>query len=158
MDGNPDNFTEYFSKKVPDASNMCFGIVLAEKNSEVTGALLKGVVSTLEENGAMSENIHVKTVPGSSELVYGAHQMTLRGCYDAVIVLGCVIRGETPYFDFLCQSLTNGIMQINATNEVPVIYGVLTTDNKQQALDRAGGTKGNKGSESAIDAIKMAKF
>lgn len=158
MDSLPDSYASYFSKKVPDASNMCFGIVIAEKNPDVVTQLLHGAVTTLEENGALTENIHVKTVPGCSELVYGAHQMTLRGCYDAVIVLGSAIRGETPHFDFLCQAMSNGITQLNATNEVPIVYGVLTTNNLQQALERAGGTKGNKGSESAIDAIKMAKF
>ncbi len=84
--------------------------------------------------------------------------MTLRGYYDAVIVLGCVIKGETPHFDFICQGLNYGISRLNATSEVPVIYGVLTTENESQARERAGGSKGNKGSESAIDAIKMAKF
>lgn len=157
LDSNSD-LSEYITKKVPDAGDMCFGIVIAEKNPEIAIALLRGAVDTLMENGAISENIHIKNVPGSSELVYGAHQMTLRGYYDAVIVLGCVIKGETPHFDFICQGLTYGISRLNATSEVPVIYGVLTTENEQQARERAGGSKGNKGSESAIDAIKMAKF
>lgn len=157
LDSNSD-LSEYITKKVPDAGDMCFGIVIAEKNPEIAIALLRGAVDTLMENGAISENIHIKNVPGSSELVYGAHQMTLRGYYDAVIVLGCVIKGETPHFDFVCHGLTFGISRLNATSEVPVIYGVLTTENEQQARERAGGSKGNKGSESAIDAIKMAKF
>lgn len=157
LDSNSD-LSEYISKKVPDAGDMCFGIVVAEKNPEIAMALLRGAVDTLMENGAISENIHIKNVPGSSELVYGAHQMTLRGYYDAVIVLGCVIKGETPHFDFICQGLNYGISRLNATSEVPVIYGVLTTENESQARERAGGSKGNKGSESAIDAIKMAKF
>ncbi len=152
------DLSSYISTKVPDAGDMCFGIVVAEKNPEIALGLLKGAIDTLEANGAISENIHVKTVPGSSELVYGAHQMTLRGYYDAVIVLGCVIRGETPYFDFSCHALTYGISRLNATSEVPVIYGVLTTDTVEQARERIGGSKGNKGSECAIDAIKMAKF
>lgn len=152
------DLSDYISKKVPDAGDMCFGIVIAEKNPEIAAALLQGTVETLTANGALSENIHVKTVPGSSELVYGAHQMTLRGYYDAVIVLGCVVRGETPHFDFICQGLTFGLARLNATSEVPIIYGVLTTDTMEQAKERAGGAKGNKGSESAIDAIKMAKF
>lgn len=157
LDSNSD-LSEYITKKVPDAGDMCFGIVIAEKNPEIAIALLRGAVDTLMENGAIIENIHIKNVPGSSELVYGAHQMTLRGYYDAVIVLGCVIKGETPHFDFICHGLTYGISRLNATSEVPVIYGVLTTENEQQARERAGGSKGNKGSESAIDAIKMAKF
>ncbi|MCR5242326.1 MAG: 6,7-dimethyl-8-ribityllumazine synthase [Prevotella sp.] len=152
------NFSEYNAAKVPDASNMCFGIVVAEWNPEITEALLDGTVSTLEKHGALPENIHVKTVPGSFELIYGAHQMSLNDGYDAVIILGCVIRGETPHFDYICQGVTQGIARLNATGNVPVIYGLLTTENFQQAKDRSGGRLGNKGDECAIDAIKMAKF
>ena len=152
------NLSEYNSAKVPDASNMCFGIVVAEWNPEITEALLDGTVSTLEKHGALPENIHVKTVPGSFELIYGAHQMSLNDGYDAVIILGCVIRGETPHFDYICQGVTQGIARLNATGNVPVIYGLLTTENFQQAKDRSGGRLGNKGDECAIDAIKMAKF
>ena len=97
------NLSEYDITTVPDASNMIFGVVVAEWNPEITGALLDGCVSTLEKHGALPENIHVKTVPGSFELIYGAHQMTLNDGYDAVIVLGSVIRGETPHFDYICR-------------------------------------------------------
>lgn len=152
------NLSDYDNSKVPDASNMCIGIVVAEWNSEITGALLNGAVNTLEKHGCMPENIHVKTVPGSFELVYGARQMVLNGGYDAVIILGCVIKGETPHFDYICQGVTNGIARINATQDIPVIYGLLTTYDLQQAKDRAGGKLGNKGDECAVDAIKMAKF
>ena len=152
------NLSDYISKKVPDAGDMCFGIVIAEKNPSVATLLLRSTVETLEANGAISENIHIKTVPGCSELVYGAHQMTLRGIFDAVIVLGCVVKGETPHFSFLCNGITFGIQRLNATCEVPIIYGVLTTETVEQALERCGGNKGNKGSECAIDAIKRAKF
>ena len=140
------NLSDYDPTKVPDASNMCFGIVVAEWNPEITGALLEGAVKTLEKHGALPENIHVKTVPGSFELIYGAHQMTL------------VIRGETPHFDYICQGVTYGIAKLNAKSEIPVIYGLLTTNDMQQAKDRSGGRLGNKGDECAIDAIKMAKF
>ncbi len=145
------NLSEYNAAKVPDASNMTFGIVVSEWNPEITGALLDGCVSTLEKHGALPENIHVKTVPGS-------RQMTLNDGYDAVIVLGCVIRGETPHFDYICQGVTQGIARLNATNNIPVVYGLLTTENMQQAQDRAGGRLGNKGDECAVVAIKMAKF
>ena len=137
---------------------MCFGIVVAEWNPEITDALLNGAVSTLEKHGALPENIHVKTVPGSFELIYGAHQMTMRGEYDAIIILGSVIRGETPHFDYICQGVTYGIAKLNASSEIPIIYGLLTTENMEQAKDRSGGKLGNKGDECAIDAIKMAKF
>ncbi|MBR5690324.1 MAG: 6,7-dimethyl-8-ribityllumazine synthase [Prevotella sp.] len=152
------NLSDYDFSKVPDASNMCFGIVVSERNPEITGALLEGAVSTLEKHGTLPENIHVKTVPGSFELIYGAHQMCLHGGYDAVIILGCVIRGETPHFDYICEGVTYGIARLNAKNEIPVIYGLLTTNDLQQAKDRAGGRLGNKGDECAVVAIKMAKF
>ena len=152
------NLSSYEFDKIPDASNMCFGIVVAEWNPEITGALLDGCMSTLEKHGALPENIHVKTVPGSFELIYGAHQMTLNGGYDAIIILGSVIKGETPHFDYICQGVTYGIARLNAKREIPVIYGLLTTLDLQQAKDRSGGKYGNKGDECAIDAIKMAKF
>ena len=152
------NLSEYNAAKVPDAQNMTFGIVVSEWNPEITGALLDGCVSTLEKHGALPENIHVKTVPGSFELIYGARQMTLNDGYDAIIVLGCVIRGETPHFDYICQGVTQGIARLNATNNIPVVFGLLTTENMQQALDRDGCRLGNKGDECAVVAIKMAKF
>ena len=152
------NLSDYDFDKVPDASNMCFGIVVAEWNEEITGALLDGAVKTLEKNGALPENIHVKSVPGSFELIYGAKQMVLNGGYDAVIILGCVIKGDTPHFDYICQGVTYGIARINATCEIPVIYGLLTCNDLQPAKDRSGGKLGNKGDECAVDAIKMAEF
>jgi len=152
------NLSEYNASDIPNAANMCFGIVVAEWNPEITGAMLQGAVRTLEKHGAMTENIHVKTVPGSFELIYGAHQMVLHGGYDAVIILGSVIRGETPHFDYICQGVTMGIARLNAQSEIPIIFGLLTTNDRQQALDRCGGRLGNKGDECAVDSIKMAKF
>lgn len=137
---------------------MCFGIVVAEWNKDITGALLDGCVSTLEKHGALPENIHVKTVPGSFELVYGAQQLCKNDGSDAIIILGSVIRGDTPHFDYICQGVTFGISRLNATQNIPVIFGLLTTDDHQQAVDRCGGKLGNKGDECAVDAIKMAKF
>lgn len=152
------NLSDGGEQNVPDASNMCFAIVVAEWNKEITGALLDGAVRTLQKHGCLPENIHVKTVPGSFELIYGAQQMTKNDGFDAVIILGSVIRGETPHFDYICQGVTYGIAHLNATQNIPVIYGLLTTDNIEQARDRAGGKLGNKGDECAVDAIKMAKF
>ncbi len=152
------HLSDYDPNTVPDASNMCFGIVVAEWNPEITNALLDGCVKTLEKHGTLTENIHIKKVPGSFELIYGAHQMCLNGGYDAVIILGSVIKGETPHFDYICQGVTYGIAHLNAISEIPVIYGLLTTLDFQQAKDRSGGKLGNKGDECAIDAIKMAKF
>lgn len=152
------NLSDYDLSSVPNASNMCFGIVVAEWNPEITNALLKGAVDTLEKHGTLPENIHIKTVPGSFELIYGAHQMTLNGSFDAIIILGSVVRGDTPHFDYICQGVTYGIARLNATSEIPVIYGLLTTENLEQARERSGGRLGNKGDECAVDAIKMAKF
>jgi 6,7-dimethyl-8-ribityllumazine synthase len=152
------NLSDYDFNKVPDASNMCFGIVVSEWNPEITGALLDGAVKTLEKHGTIPENIHVKTVPGSFELVYGAQQMCKNDGFDAVIILGCVIRGETPHFDYICEGVTNGISHLNASQNIPVIFGLLTTNDLQQAKDRSGGKLGNKGDECAIVAIKMAKY
>lgn len=152
------NNTPVDEQPVPDASNMTFGIVVADWNKDITQALLDGATSTLLKYGTVPENIHVKHVPGSFELVYGAHQMTLHGEYDAIIVLGSVIRGETPHFDYISQGVTYGLARINAKSEIPVIFGVLTTNDWQQAKDRSGGRYGNKGEECAIVAIRMAKF
>ena len=152
------HLSDYDPATVPDASNMCFGIVVAEWNSDITGALLDGAVKTLEKHGTLPENIHVKTVPGSFELIYGAQQMTKNDGFDAVIILGSVIRGDTPHFDYICQGVTYGIAKLNASQNIPVIYGLQTTNDHQQAVDRCGGALGNKGDECAIDAIKMAKF
>ena len=152
------HLSDYDPATVPDASNMCFGIVVAEWNPEITGALLEGAVKTLEKHGTLPENIHVKTVPGSFELVYGAQQLSKNDGFDAIIILGSVIRGETPHFDYICQGVTYGIAHLNASQNIPVIYGLLTTNDLQQARDRSGGRLGNKGDECAIDAIKMAKF
>lgn len=152
------NLSEYNIDSVPNAENMCFGIVVSEWNEEITGALLDGCRSTLEKHGALPENIRIKTVPGSFELIYGAAQMSHNDTYDAIIVLGSVIRGETPHFDYICEGVTQGIARLNATQNIPVVFGLLTTDNKQQALDRSGGRLGNKGDECAVVAIKMAKF
>ncbi|MBP3574553.1 MAG: 6,7-dimethyl-8-ribityllumazine synthase [Prevotella sp.] len=152
------NFSDYDRSKVPNAENMCFGIVVSDRNTEITSALLEGAVKTLESYEALPENIHVKHVPGTFELVYGAHQMTLNDGYDAVIALGAVIRGETPNFDCICNGVTTGFAQLNATSAVPVIFGILTTNTFEQAKERSGGRLGNKGEECAVAAIKMAKF
>ena len=152
------SLSDYDMDTVPDASNMCFAIVVSEWNKEVTGAMLEGAVKTLERHGTIPENIHVKTVPGSFELVYGAQQMCKNDGFDAIIVLGCVIRGETPHFDYICQGVTYGIAHLNATQNIPVVYGLLTTNDQRQAKERSGGSLGNKGDECAVVAIKMAKF
>lgn len=141
--------------EAPSAEEFLFGIVYAEWNSEITEALKNGAINTLLANGAKIENILVRSVPGSFELVLGAQYMIEQTEVDAVICLGCVIQGETRHFDFICDAVAHGIMQLNIDFELPVIFGVLTTDNQEQALDRSGGKHGNKGDEAAITAIKM---
>jgi len=150
------NLSAYDPISVPDASDMRFGIVVSDWNSEVTWALLEGAVSTLKQHGTDDENIVIKHVPGSFELTLGAQFLAEYDDLDAVICLGCVIQGETPHFTFICQGVAQGITQLNMEYNIPFIFGVLTTNNHQQAIDRAGGRLGNKGDEAAVTAIKMA--
>ena len=149
------NLSDYNPEFIPDAENMTFGIVVSEWNIEITDALKEGAFETLLKHHALKENITVKYVPGSFELPLAAQWMLEQLDVDAVICLGCVIQGETRHFDFICQGVTNSICQLNAKYSKPVIFGVLTTNNMQQAIDRAGGKHGNKGVEAAIAAIKM---
>jgi 6,7-dimethyl-8-ribityllumazine synthase len=149
------NLSTVEGSQVPDASPFKFGIVYSEWNSEVTVALKDGAVKTLLANGALQENIIVKTVPGSFELTLGGQYMAEYANVDAVICIGCVIQGETRHFDFICDAVAKGVTDLNIKYNIPFIFGVLTPDNQQQALDRAGGKHGNKGDEAAVTAIKM---
>lgn len=154
------DLSNYDPSQVPSAKDMSFGIVVSDWNSEVTHALLKGAYETLTKHGAKEENIMVCHVPGSFELVYGSKKMAEELVVDAIIALGCVVRGGTPHFDYVCQGTTNGLARLNADCEydIPFVFGLLTTDDMQQALDRAGGIHGNKGTECAVTAIKMVDF
>jgi 6,7-dimethyl-8-ribityllumazine synthase len=143
---------------VPSADDMRFGIVVSEWNGEVTEALLKGAVQTLRKAGCAEHNILIKYVPGTMELPLGAQFFAEYTDVDAVIVLGCVIQGETRHFDFVCSGATQGIMQLQIAWNMPIAFGVLTTDNMEQALARAGGEHGNKGDEAAVTAINMVKL
>ena len=149
------NLSEVEGTAIPDAKPFKFGIVYSEWNYEITHALKKGAVKTLLQNGASEENIFVKQVPGSFELTLGAQYFAEFTNVDAIICLGCVIQGETRHFDFICDAVAKGITDLNIKYNKPVIFGVLTPDNQQQALDRAGGKHGNKGDEAAVTAIKM---
>ncbi len=148
------NLSNYDINSVPQAHGMKVGIVVSEWNNNVTGALLNGAMTTLQKHGVSPEDIHVETVPGSFELIHASRLMA-KTDVDAVIAIGCVIRGDTPHFDYICQGTTQGLAHLNATGNKPVVYGLITTDNMQQALDRCGGQMGNKGDECAITAIKM---
>lgn len=157
MSSNNYNFLEQ-SSAIPDTTNMRFGIVVSEWNSEITEKLLEGAVNTLHENGVPEGNISVGHVPGSFELIYGAAQMAKYGYVDAIIIIGCVIRGDTPHFDYICQAVSQGISRLNTENTKPVIFGLLTVNNMEQALERTTGKLGNKGSEFAVTAIKMVDY
>jgi len=149
------NLSEYDHNTVPDGKEMKFGIVVSEWNYEITGSLARGAVDTLKNHGVTDENIMVKHVPGSFELTLGGQFFAEYTDVDAIILLGCVIQGETRHFDFICQGVAKGATDLNIKYNLPVIFGLLTTQNQQQAIDRSGGKLGNKGDEAAVTAIKM---
>lgn len=150
------NLSSYDPTSVPDAKGMRFGIVVSDWNNNITWALLEGAVNTLKKHSVSEKDIIIKHVPGSFELTLGAQFIAEYDDVDGVICLGCVIQGETPHFTYICQGVTQGITSLNMEYNIPFIFGVLTTNTMQQAIDRAGGIHGNKGDEAAITAIKMA--
>lgn len=152
------NLSEYDINSVPNAKKMRFAIVVAEWNINITSNLLKGAYDTLIKHGAQKKNITVKYVPGSFELAVAAQTILEKIEVDAVICLGSVIQGDTKHFDFVCQATALGIKDVSLMYNTPVIFGVLTDNTLQQAIDRSGGKHGNKGDEAAITAIKMAHF
>ena len=152
------NLSDFSHTDIPSATPYRFGIVVAEWNAEITNSLYKGAYRSLVNHGALPDNIFNYTVPGSFELTSGADLLLKNLQLDAVICLGCVIQGETRHFDFICNAVANGISNVAIKYSKPVIFGVLTTDNQQQAIDRSGGKHGNKGDEAAITAIKMANL
>lgn len=149
------NLSAYDTSVVADGKGRKVGILYAEWNSEITYALRDGAVKTLIDNGVNCEDIDVKSVPGSWELVFGAAQMVKSGKYDSVIAIGCVIRGDTPHFDYICEGVTAGLSKLNVEYDVPVIFGLITTNNLLQAQERSGGRLGNKGDECAVTALQM---
>ncbi len=152
------NLSEFSTEALPDVSNKRFAIVVAEWNPEVTEKLFEGAYKTLIDNGVQPDNIIRANVPGSFELSLGAQVYAQKTDIDAVVALGCVIQGETRHFDFICEAVANGITNVSLKYNKPVIFGVLTPNTQQQALDRSGGIHGNKGDEAAITAIKMLRF
>src|SRR5512138_3508594 len=132
------NLSAYRPADIPNAGRMKFGIVVSEWNDKITFAMRDAAIDTLVRHGASREDIVVKHVPGSFELTLGAQWLAETEEFDAIICLGCVIQGETRHFDFICQGVTQGITQLNLVYNIPVIYGVLTTNNMEQAIDRSG--------------------
>jgi 6,7-dimethyl-8-ribityllumazine synthase len=135
-----------------------YAIIVADWNSDITFAMADGARATLIKHGVDEDNISLTHVPGTVELTYAARMVMNREHPQAIIVIGCVIQGDTPHFDYVCQSVTQGVTILNAEGRCPVIFSVLTTLDKQQALDRAGGRLGNKGIEGAVTAIRMANL
>ena len=155
------DLSKYDANQLPSAEvlgRQRYAIIVADWNSEITYAMAQGAVDTLIKHGVSEDNIDLIHVPGTVELTYGAARIMREERIDAVIVIGCVIQGETPHFDYVCQSVTQGVAALNAQGKVPVIFSVLTVLNQQQALDRCGGKLGNKGIEGAYTAIRMANL
>jgi 6,7-dimethyl-8-ribityllumazine synthase len=150
------NLSEYDKNTIPNAKGLRFGIVVSEWNETITSGLHQGAVEALLENGVNDDDIVTWHVPGSFELVYGSKKMLQTQNVDAVIAIGSVIQGETKHFDFVCEAVSQGIKDLNVQTDVPVIFCVLTDNTMQQAIDRSGGKHGNKGTEGAVAAIKMA--
>lgn len=144
-----------FNTEDVSAKGLKVALVVAEWNEKITFALRDGAINTLKELGAHDEDIKIDYVPGTYELAMGA-QVVARYHPDAIITIGCVIQGETPHFDYICQAASLGIMNAGLNANIPVVFGVLTTNNEQEALDRCGGKHGNKGDEAAYTAVKMA--
>lgn len=149
------NLSDYNADNIIDISNKKFAVIVAEWNDNVTTPLAQGVIDTLLKHGAKEENIVYATVPGTFELSLGAQRFALREEIDAVVCIGCVIQGETKHNDYINQAVASGLTDVSLKYDKPVIFGVLTPNTLEQALDRAGGKHGNKGDEAAITAIKM---
>lgn len=152
------NLSDFNHTTIPNGAGMRIGIVVAEWNIEVTGALRDGALKTLLDNGVTENDIIVKYVPGSFELTFGAQLLCEDKRIDSVICLGCVIQGETRHFDFICDAVAQGVTNVSLKYNKPVIFGLLTPNTLQQAQDRSGGKHGNKGDEAAITAIKMVSL
>jgi len=152
------NLSSYDPETVPNGADMRIGIVVSEWNERVTNKLLEGAYNTLIKHGVKEENILIDYVPGSFELIFGSKHLVENKEIDTVIALGCVVRGDTPHFDYVCGGVTQGIADMNIRYDIPFIFGLLTTDTMQQAEDRAGGRHGNKGDECAVTALKMVDF
>ena len=155
MSSTKNNLSLVQSANIPGASDYVIGIVWSEWNSDITVQMKDAAVETLLSHGVDLENIIIKSVPGSFELTLGAQWIAENTEADAVICIGCVIQGETKHFDFICHAVANGITSLNIEFSIPFVFGVLTTDNQEQALARSGGKHGNKGIEAAHTALKM---
>jgi 6,7-dimethyl-8-ribityllumazine synthase len=158
MSSLQNNLSNYKTNSVPSGKNYRIAIVISEWNFEITNNLHKGIVKTLKKFDVKNNNIDRIEVPGSFELIFGSKFAQNKNIYNAIIAVGSVIRGETSHFDFICNSVSNGIKDLNVNGKTPVIFCVLTDNNMQQSIERSGGSLGNKGDEAAIAALKMANL
>lgn len=156
--GGKQSLSHFLPGDVPSARPYTFGLVVSSWNREVTSRLENAALDFLKKAGAEAANIQVIHVPGSYELSMGAALLASQKLCDAILCLGCVIQGETRHFDFICNAVATGLTEVGIKYHVPVIFGVLTTDNLEQALERAGGKFGNKGEEAAATAVLMAEL
>ena len=139
-----------------NGENLKIAIVVAQFNDFITSRLLDGSKHTLIKHGTKETDIDVFNVPGAFEISYVANRLSNKKAYDAIITLGCVIRGATTHYDYVCSAVTNGVNQANINGNTPVIFGVITTETIEQAIERAGTKSGNKGVDCAVSAIEMA--
>ncbi|MDC1109252.1 6,7-dimethyl-8-ribityllumazine synthase [Flavobacteriaceae bacterium] len=151
------NLSNFDSSTVPSGDSLTIGLVVSKWNEKITESLFNGAYTTLTEFGVKANNIKRIDVPGSFELVFGSKKM-IQAKVDVVIAIGCVIKGETEHFDYICQSVSKGIIDLNINFDTPVVFCVLTDNNIQQSVDRSGGKHGNKGVEAAITALKLANL
>lgn len=158
MSSSHKNLSNFEGSEIPNGKGMRIGVVVAEWNIAITGALRDGAIKTLLENGVAEKDVVVKYVPGSFELTMGAQFLCEDKSIDGVITLGCVIQGETRHFDFICDAVAHGVTNVSLKYNKPVIFGVLTPNTLEQAQDRAGGKHGNKGDEAAVTVLKMIKL
>lgn len=152
------NLNDYKKENLKSMADKTFGIVVAEWHEDITSVLCEGAVETLLQHGALKENIYINTVPGSYELTLGSQFLAMQEEIDAVICIGVVIRGETKHDDYINHAVANGLTNVSLKFNKPVSFGLVTTNDLQQALDRAGGKHGNKGVEAAAAAIAMLSF
>ncbi len=152
------NLSDYKAINITNADTFTIGIVVSEWNDFITGNLKNAAIEILEKEGVLSENIKIHLVPGAFELNFASMQLCKSGKYDAVIAIGCVIRGETPHFDYVCSAVAHGIKDCNILTKTPAIFCLLTDDTKEQSIARSGGNLGNKGVEAAVTALQMIKF
>ncbi|MDO4763018.1 MAG: 6,7-dimethyl-8-ribityllumazine synthase [Flavobacteriaceae bacterium] len=152
------NLSDYKPLEINNADDFTIGIIVSEWNDFITFNLRDGAIEVLKKEGVKEENIKVYYVPGAFELSFATMQFCKNNLFDAVIAIGCVIRGETPHFDYVCSAVAQGIKDCNVKTDTPAIFCVLTDDNKEQSIARSGGNLGNKGVEAGITALKMINF